>query len=41
MSTVLADHQRWKVFQKQEQSSEDIFRLVERLSSDIDLTNNL
>jgi hypothetical protein len=40
MATVLADHQRWNVFQKHRQGSEFVFRLVERRSNDIDPVNN-
>ena len=40
MATVLADHQRWNVFQKHRQGSEGVFRLVERQSNDIDPVNN-
>jgi hypothetical protein len=40
MTTVLADHQRWNVFQKHRQGSEEIFRLLERRSNDIDPVNN-
>ena len=40
METVLADHQRWNVFQKHKQGSEEIFRLLERRSNDIDPVNN-
>ncbi|MFL2515479.1 MAG: hypothetical protein ACJ0GX_02770 [Parasynechococcus sp.] len=40
MATVLADHQRWNVFQKHRQGSEEIFRLLERRSNDIDPVNN-
>ena len=40
MASVLADHQRWNVFQKHKQASEAVFRLVERRSNDIDPVNN-
>jgi hypothetical protein len=40
MATVLANHQRWNVSQKHRQGSEDVFRLVEDRSNDIDPVNN-
>ena len=40
MATVLADHQRWNVFQKHSQGSEGVFRLMKRRSNDIDPVNN-